>query len=89
LGFESHSCSLEQLPDVEEPCVISCLGPAATRFAARGSQYNTVIICDEDNRDVLACLAPTISLPTSYGRIQSALDKVLRLQTAQLAAAAT
>jgi len=89
MGLEPNSCTVEQLQNVEKPCVINCLGPAATRFAARGARKNTALIADEDNRDVFACLAPTISLPTSYGRIRDGLRKELKIRDEKKVAVAT
>ncbi len=78
LGFEPEPCSLDELKDVERPCVVNCLGSTATRFAARGAANNTVIFTEDDNRDVLMCLAPTIGLPNSFAYISETLHKELK-----------
>ena len=87
LGFQPERCTVEELPDVEKPCIVNCSG-AATRFAARGARNNTVIVSDDEQREVFACLAPTIALPNSYGRIRDLLHNELRRREADQPGAA-
>jgi CheY-like chemotaxis protein/HD-like signal output (HDOD) protein len=70
LGFEPQIRPLDCLHEVTQPCIINCLSMPAARFAARGADSNTVIVSNEDDREVYACLAPTIALPSSYARIR-------------------
>jgi DNA-binding response OmpR family regulator len=73
-GFEPQVCTVDQLPEVTQRCVINCLAAPGARFAARGADSNTVIVTNEDDREVYACLAPTIALPASYARIRDFLS---------------
>jgi hypothetical protein len=82
LGFEPQICPADSLNEVVQPCIINCLAEPAARFAARGADSNTVIVSDEDDRDVYTCLAPTIGLPNSYARIRQFLQSELMKQGA-------
>jgi DNA-binding response OmpR family regulator len=80
LGFEPRICPVDSLHEVTQPCVINCLSSPAARFAARGAISNTVIVSNEDDREVFSCLAPTISLPNSYARVRDFLRSELKKQ---------
>ena len=69
LGFEPQIRPVDRLHEVTQPCIVNCLSTPAARFAARGADSNTVIVSNEDDREIYACLAPTIALPSSYARI--------------------
>jgi DNA-binding response OmpR family regulator len=88
LGFEPQICPAESLNEVVRPCVINCLAEPAARFAARGANSNTVIVSDEDDREVYTCLAPTIALPNSHARIRKFLQGELLKQVADQVGAA-
>jgi DNA-binding response OmpR family regulator len=70
LGFKPQIRPVDCLHEVKQPCIINCLSTPAARFAARGADSNTVIVSNEDDREVYACLAPTIALPSSHARIR-------------------
>lgn len=80
LGFEPQQWPVDGLQEVVQPCIINCLATPAARFAARGGSGNTVIVSDEDDRDVYSCLAPTIALPNSFVRMRDFLQKELLKQ---------
>jgi DNA-binding response OmpR family regulator len=86
LGFESRPCSVDCLPEVAERCIINCLSSPTSRFAARGADSNTVIVSNGDDRDVYACLAPTIAMPCSYARLRDFLGNESKPQTAERSA---
>jgi hypothetical protein len=78
LGFEPQIRPVNCLNEVTQPCIINCLSTPAARFAARGADSNTVIVSNEDDREIYACLAPTIALPSSYARIREFLRNELK-----------
>jgi HDOD domain len=88
LGFEPQIRSAESLPDVTGPCIINCLSSPAARFAARGAESATVIVSNEDDREVYACLAPTMALPNSYARIRDFFRKEFKRQATEPSPAA-
>jgi hypothetical protein len=88
LGFEPQICPIDTLNEVTQPCIINCLSSPAARFAARGASSNTVIVSNEDDREVYACLAPTIALPNSYARIRDFLRNQFKNQATEKIGAA-
>ncbi|HEY3392642.1 MAG TPA: HDOD domain-containing protein, partial [Lacipirellulaceae bacterium] len=87
-GFEPQTCPVDCLHGITQPCIINCLSAPAARFAARGADSNTVIVANEDDREVYACLAPTIALPSSYARIREFFRNEFRKQAAEQVEAA-
>jgi len=88
LGFEPQICPVDTLNEITQPCIINCLSSPAARFAARGATSKTVIVSNEDDREVYTCLAPTISLPNSYARIRDFLRNESKKQATEKIGAA-
>jgi DNA-binding response OmpR family regulator len=88
LGFEPQICPVDALNEITQPCIINCLSSPAARFAARGATSNTVIVSNEDDREVYACLAPTIALPNSYARLRDFLRNETNKQATEKIGAA-
>jgi DNA-binding response OmpR family regulator len=88
LGFEPQPRSADSLSEVTQPCIINCLSSPAARFAARGADSNTVIVSNDDDREVYACLAPTIALPNGYGRIRDFFRNEFKKRTTEQSPAA-
>ncbi len=88
LGFEPQVGTVDSLHEVTQPCIINCLSSPAARFAARGATSNTVIVSNEDDREVYSCLAPTIALPSSYARIRDFLRNEFKKQATEIIGAA-
>jgi hypothetical protein len=73
LGLELRPYSTTDLRQFNEPEIANCLGIEAAQFAVHRADNISTIITDAARCDAFAHYAPTVGLPTSFGRLRDSI----------------
>ena len=77
LGLQPEHCVPENLNALKDSCIVNCIGVSPQRLATHSINKEALIVTDQDKLGAFSRLASTVALPSSFGRMQGGLQKLL------------